>query len=136
MFQIYLPIAEMSVDIFLLLGMGGAVGFLSGLFGVGGGFLMTPLLIFIGVPPPIAVGSEVNQVVAASVSGFMAHWRRRQVDFKMGGVLLVGGMIGSAFGVWLFGLLRELGQIDLVISISYVFLLGSIGSLMMVESVR
>ncbi|MBT5434692.1 MAG: sulfite exporter TauE/SafE family protein, partial [Rhodospirillaceae bacterium] len=131
-----LPIAEMSVDIFLLLGMGGAVGFLSGLFGVGGGFLMTPLLIFIGVPPPIAVGSEVNQVVAASVSGFMAHWRRRQVDFKMGGVLLVGGMIGSAFGVWLFGLLRELGQIDLVISISYVFLLGSIGSLMMVESVR
>jgi len=136
MFQIYLPIAEMSVDIFLLLGMGGAVGFLSGLFGVGGGFLMTPLLIFIGVPPPVAVGSEVNQVVAASVSGFMAHWRRRQVDFKMGTVLLVGGMIGSAFGVWLFELLQQLGQIDLVISISYVVLLGSIGTLMMVESVR
>ncbi len=136
MFQIYLPIAEMSVDIFLLLGMGGAVGFLSGLFGVGGGFLMTPLLIFIGVPPPVAVGSEVNQVVAASVSGFMAHWRRRQVDFKMGGVLLMGGMAGSVFGVWLFGLLRELGQIDLVISISYVVMLGAIGSLMMVESAR
>ncbi|MBN33970.1 MAG: permease [Rhodospirillaceae bacterium] len=136
MFQIYLPIAEMSVDIFLLLGMGGAVGFLSGLFGVGGGFLMTPLLIFIGVPPPVAVGSEVNQVVAASVSGFMAHWRRQQVDFKMGGVLLVGGMAGSAFGVWLFGILRDLGQIDLVISISYVVMLGAIGSLMMVESAR
>ncbi|MBC6440610.1 MAG: sulfite exporter TauE/SafE family protein [Rhodospirillales bacterium] len=136
MFQIYLPIAEMSVDILLLLGMGGAVGFLSGLFGVGGGFLMTPLLIFIGVPPPVAVGSEVNQVVAASVSGFMAHWRRRQVDFKMGSVLLVGGMAGSAFGVWLFGLLRQLGQIDLVISVSYVVMLGAIGLLMMVESVR
>ena len=136
MFQIYLPIAEMSVDIFLLLGMGGAVGFLSGLFGVGGGFLMTPLLIFIGVPPPVAVGSEVNQVVAASVSGFMAHWRRRQVDFKMGTVLLAGGVLGSVFGVWLFGILRQLGQIDLVISISYVVMLGAIGSLMMVESVR
>jgi uncharacterized membrane protein YfcA len=136
MFQIYLPIAEMSVDIFLLLGMGGVVGFLSGLFGVGGGFLMTPLLIFIGVPPPVAVGSEVNQVVAASVSGFMAHWRRRQVDFKMGVVLLSGGTLGSAFGVWLFGFLRDLGQINLVISISYVVMLGSIGTLMMVESVR
>ena len=136
MFQIYLPIAEMSVDIFLLLGMGGAIGFLSGMFGVGGGFLMTPLLIFIGVPPPVAVGSEVNQVVAASVSGFLAHWRRGQVDFKMGGVLLVGGTVGSAFGVWLFGLLRELGQIDVVISFGYVVLLGSIGTLMLVESGR
>lgn len=136
MFQIYLPIAEMSVDIFLLLGMGGMVGFLSGLFGVGGGFLMTPLLIFIGVPPPVAVGSEVNQVVAASVSGFMAHWRRRQVDFKMGAVLLAGGMAGSAFGVWLFGILRQIGQIDLVISISYVVMLGAIGVLMLVEAAR
>ncbi len=136
MFQIYLPIAEMSVDIFLLLGMGGMIGFLSGMFGVGGGFLMTPLLIFIGVPPPVAVGSEVNQVVAASVSGFLAHWRRGQVDFKMGGVLLVGGTVGSAFGVWLFGLLRELGQIDVVISFGYVVLLGSIGTLMFVESGR
>ncbi len=136
MFQIYLPIAEMSVDIFLLLGMGAAVGFLSGLFGVGGGFLMTPLLIFIGVPPAVAVGSEVNQVVAASVSGFMAHWRRSQVDFKMGTVLLIGGVLGSAFGVWLFGILRQVGQIDLVISISYVIMLGSIGSLMLIESGR
>ena len=136
MFQIYLPIAEMSVDIFLLLGMGGVVGFLSGLFGVGGGFLMTPLLIFIGVPPPVAVGSEVNQVVAASVSGFLAHWRRRQVDFKMGAVLLAGGMAGSAFGVWLFGILRQIGQIDLVISISYVVMLGAIGALMLAEAAR
>lgn len=136
MFQIYLPIAEMSVDIFLLLGMGGVVGFLSGLFGVGGGFLMTPLLIFIGVPPPVAVGSEVNQVVAASVSGFLAHWRRRQVDFKMGAVLLAGGMAGSAFGVWLFGILRQIGQIDLVISVSYVVMLGAIGALMLAEAAR
>ena len=95
MFQIYLPIAEMSVDIFLLLGMGGAIGFLSGLFGVGGGFLITPLLIFIGVPPPVAVGSSVNQVVAASVSGAIAHWRRGNIDFKMGTVLLAGGVAGS-----------------------------------------
>jgi len=136
MFQIYLPIAEMSVDMFLLLGMGGMIGFISGMFGVGGGFLMTPLLIFIGVPPPVAVGSEVNQVVAASVSGFLAHWRRGQVDFKMGGVMLVGGTIGSAFGVWLFDILRTMGQIDVVISLSYVVLLGSIGSLMLAESGR
>jgi uncharacterized protein len=136
MFQIYLPIAEMSVDMFLLLGMGGMIGFVSGMFGVGGGFLMTPLLIFIGVPPPVAVGSEVNQVVAASVSGFLAHWRRGQVDFKMGGVMLVGGTTGSAFGVWLFEILRTLGQIDVVISLSYVVLLGAIGNLMLIESGR
>ena len=136
MFQIYLPIAEMSVDMFLLLGMGGMIGFISGMFGVGGGFLMTPLLIFIGVPPPVAVGSEVNQVVAASVSGFLAHWQRGQVDFKMGGVMLVGGTTGSAFGVWLFDILRTMGQIDVVISLSYVVLLGSIGSLMLAESGR
>jgi len=136
MFQIYLPIAEMSVDMFLLLAMGGMIGFISGMFGVGGGFLMTPLLIFIGVPPPVAVGSEVNQVVAASVSGFLAHWRRGQVDFKMGGVMLVGGTTGSAFGVWLFEVLRTLGQIDVVISLSYVVLLGAIGNLMLIESGR
>jgi len=93
--QIYLPIAEMSVNIFLLLGMGGGVGFLSGLFGVGGGFLMTPLLIFIGVPPAVAVGTEANQIVASSVSGVLAHWRRGNVDFKMGFVLLLGGFAGS-----------------------------------------
>ena len=134
--QIYLPIAEMSVSVFLLLGMGAGVGFLSGMFGVGGGFLMTPLLIFIGVPPAVAVASEANQIVAASVSGVIAHWRRGNVDFKMGGVMLVGGMAGSAVGTWLFRALRELGQIDLVIAISFVVFLGVIGALMAAESWR
>ncbi|MCP4330462.1 MAG: sulfite exporter TauE/SafE family protein [Alphaproteobacteria bacterium] len=134
--QIYLPIAEMSVDIFLLLGMGGAVGILSGLFGVGGGFLMTPLLIFIGVPSPVAVATEANQIVASSVSGALAHWRRGNVDFKMGLVLLFGGILGSTFGVVLFTWLRSLGQVDLVIKLSYVIFLGIIGALMFVESLR
>ena len=134
--QIYLPIAEMSLDAFLLLGLGGLIGFLSGLFGVGGGFLMTPALIFIGVPPPIAVGTEANQIVASSVSGVLAHWQRRNVDFKMGAVLLVGGLVGSTFGVWLFTVLRSVGQIDLVIKLCYVTFLGIIGSLMFVESLR
>jgi len=136
MFQIYLPIAEMSVDIFLLLGMGGAIGFLSGMFGVGGGFLITPLLIFVGVPPPVAVGSSVNQVVAASVSGAIAHWRRGNIDFKMGTVLLGGGVAGSLAGILLFNILEALGQIDLVIQLSYVFMLGGVGALMLVESGR
>jgi uncharacterized membrane protein YfcA len=136
MFQIYLPIAEMSVDIFLLLGMGGVIGFLSGLFGVGGGFLITPLLIFIGVPPPVAVGSSVNQVVAASVSGAIAHWRRGNIDFKMGTILLAGGVTGSLAGILLFDLLEVLGQIDLVIQLSYVVMLGGVGALMLVESGR
>ncbi len=134
--QIYLPIAEMSVNVFLILGMGGAIGFLSGLFGVGGGFLMTPLLIFIGVPPAVAVATEANQIVASSVSGVLAHWRRGNVDFKMGSVLLVGGIAGSTFGVGLFSILRGLGQIDLVISLSYVIFLGIVGMLMLVESLR
>lgn len=134
--QIYLPIAEVSVDVFLLLGLGGLVGFLSGLFGVGGGFLLTPLLIFVGIPPTVAVASQANQIVASSVSGAIAHWRRGNVDFKMGLVLLAGGLLGSAAGVQLFSLLRALGQIDLVIQLSYVFFLGSIGSLMLMESVR
>ena len=134
--HVYLPIAEMSVNVFLILGMGAGVGMLSGIFGVGGGFLMTPLLIFIGVPPPVAVGTEANQIVASSVSGVMAHWRRGNVDFKMGMVLLVGGIIGSTFGVYLFRELRSIGQIDLVIRLSYVVFLGIIGGLMLVESVR
>ena len=133
---IYLPIAEMSVNIFLILGMGAAVGMLSGIFGVGGGFLMTPLLIFLGVPSPVAVGTEANQIVASSVSGVMAHWRRGNVDFKMGGMLLAGGFVGSTLGVFLFQWLQTLGQIDLVIKLSYVVFLGIIGTLMMVESVR
>ena len=134
--SIYLPIAEMSVDVFLLLGLGGGVGFLSGLFGVGGGFLMTPLLIFIGIPPAVAVATEANQIVASSVSGVLAHMRRLNVDFKMGLVLTVGGFFGSGLGVWLFTLLRGMGQIDLVISLSYVVFLGLIGTLMFAESSR
>ncbi|HEX6957623.1 MAG TPA: sulfite exporter TauE/SafE family protein [Ferrovibrio sp.] len=134
--QIYLPIAEMSVSVWLLLGLGGVVGYLSGLFGVGGGFLLTPLLIFIGVPPPVAVAASVNQVVASSVSAVYAHWRKGAVDFKMGIVLLIGGLMGSGFGTWLFTLLKQLGQLDAVISLSYVVILGLIGSLMLIESVR
>ena len=120
----------------IIIGLGGGVGFLSGLFGVGGGFLMTPLLIFFGVPPVVAVATEANQIVASSVSGVLAHMRRSNVDFKMGTILLVGGVIGSTLGVFLFAFLRELGQIDLVIKLSYVVLLGIVGSLMLVESVR
>ncbi|MFQ5783521.1 MAG: sulfite exporter TauE/SafE family protein [Alphaproteobacteria bacterium] len=133
---IYLPIAELPANVFLLLGIGGGVGFLSGVFGVGGGFLMTPLLIFIGVPPAVAVGTGANQIIASSVSGVIAHWRRGNVDFKMGAVLLAGGILGSSFGVWLFGLLRQLGQIELVISLCYVVFLGIIGLLMLIESLR
>lgn len=133
--QIYLPVAELSVNIFLLLGMGAAVGFLSGLFGVGGGFLMTPLLIFAGVPPAVAVGTEANQIVAASFSGVLAHWKRA-VDFKMGLVLLAGGAVGASFGVTVFSILRGLGQIDLAISLAYVLFLGTVGALMLVESVN
>jgi uncharacterized membrane protein YfcA len=134
--QIYLPIAEVSLNVIVLLAIGGGVGLLSGLFGVGGGFLMTPLLIFIGVPPAVAVATQSNQVVAASVSGVLAHWSRDNVDFKMGGVLLVGGVIGSSIGVVAFGLLRRFGQIDLVIAISYVVTLGSVGAMMAIESIN
>jgi uncharacterized membrane protein YfcA len=134
--QVYLPIAEMSVNALLLLGMGGIVGFLSGLFGVGGGFLMTPLLIFIGVPPAVAVGTQANQLVAASVSGMLAYWRQGNVDLKIGLVMLAGSAVGSLIGVWIFGVLQSLGQIDLVISLTYVLFLGVIAVLMLVESVR
>jgi hypothetical protein len=132
--QVYLPIAEMSVNAFLVLAMGAGVGFLSGLFGVGGGFLLTPLLIFVGVPPAVSVGTQANQLVAASVSGVLAHWRRRNVDVKMGLVMLAGSTVGTVLGVLLFRLLSALGQIDLVISITYVLFLGGVGGLMLVES--
>src|SRR5574338_192661 len=135
-FQVYLPIAEMSVSVLLLLALGGGIGFLSGLFGVGGGFLMTPLLIFIGVPPAVAVATQSNQTVATSVSGVLAHWSRDNVDFKMGFVLLAGGVFGSLVGVALFSILRRFGQIDLVINVAYVIMLGSIGIMMLVESVK
>ena len=134
--QIYLPIAEISVNIFLLLGLGTGVGFLSGMFGVGGGFLLTPLLFFIGIPPAVAVSSQANQIVASSASGALAHWRRQTLDVKMGGLLLAGGSAGSIIGVQIFTALRELGQIDLIISLSYVGFLGTIGLLMFIESVR
>ena len=134
--QIYLPIAEMSLNVFLLLAIGGGVGFLSCMFGVGGGFLMTPLLIFIGVPPAVAVATQANHVVASSVSGVLAHWSRDNVDFKMGFVLLIGGLVGSTLGVILFSFLRRVGQIDLVINLAYVMFLGLVGILMLVESAR
>lgn len=134
--QVYLPIAEISVNIFLLLSLGGGVGFLSGLFGVGGGFLMTPLLIFVGISPAVAVATQANSTIAASVSGVFAHVRRGNVDFVMGTVLSVGGFLGSYVGVMIFKLLKETGQIDLVINVSYVIFLGTLGILMSVEGIR
>lgn len=134
--QIYLPIAEVSVNAFLLLGLGGLVGVLSGMFGVGGGFLMTPLLFFIGIPPAVAVATQANQIVASSMSGLLAHLRRKTVDLRMGTVLLIGGLIGAAFGVVLFNYLRALGQVDLLVTLSYVVFLGTVGALMFVESLR
>lgn len=134
--NIYLPIAEISVNIFVILGLGVVTGMLSGLFGVGGGFLMTPFLIFIGVPPSVSVSTVANQIIASSVSGFLAHLRRSNVDIKMGFYLLTGGIIGSTLGVMLFRWLKQLGHIDLIISISYVTFLGIIGSLMVADSFR
>jgi len=134
--NVYLPIAEMSVNIFVILGLGGITGILSGMFGVGGGFLMTPLLIFIGVPPTVSVSTVANQIIASSVSGFVAHWRRDNVDFKIGNYLLIGGMVGSTVGVLLFRWLKQIGYIDLFISVIYVVFLGMIGALMAGESIR
>ena len=133
---IYLPIAEVSVNAFVLLGLGGLVGVLSGMFGVGGGFLMTPLLFFIGIPPAVAVATEANQIVASSFSGVLAHVKRRNVDFKMGGVLLVGGLLGACVGVFIFNYLKSLGQVDLLVKLCYVVFLGIVGSLMFTESLR
>jgi uncharacterized membrane protein YfcA len=134
--QIYLPIAEVSVNAFLLLGLGGIVGILSGMFGVGGGFLMTPLLFFIGIPPAVAVATEANQIVASSFSGVLAHFKRKTVDLRMGTVLLIGGLIGAALGVVVFNYLRSLGQVDLLVKLCYVVFLGIIGGLMFFESLR
>ncbi len=133
--NIYLPIAEVSVDAFLLLGIGAGVGVLSGIFGVGGGFLMTPLLILVGIPPAVAVATGTNQIAASSFSGVLSHWRRRTVDFKMGLVLLAGGLVGSAIGVQIFTWMRDLGQVELFVSLCYVVFLGIVGALMLVESV-
>ncbi|MTI03090.1 sulfite exporter TauE/SafE family protein [Roseibium sp. RKSG952] len=134
--QIYLPIAEVSVNAFLLFGLGGMVGILSGMFGVGGGFLMTPLLFFIGIPPAVAVATEANQIVASSFSGVLAHFRRKTVDLRMGTVLLIGGLTGAALGVVVFNYLKSLGQVDLLVKLCYVVFLGIIGSLMFIESLN
>jgi uncharacterized protein len=134
--QIYLPIAELSMNLFYLIGIGGAVGFLSGLFGVGGGFLLTPLLIFSGVPSSVAVASVTGQVVAASTSGALSYYRRGGIDLHLAMYLVLSGVLGAFGGVATFSLLRALGQLDLVISVSYLVLLGFVGTLMLVEAAR
>lgn len=134
--DLYLPIAEMPMNVFLLLGMGAAVGFLSGMFGVGGGFLLTPLLIFSGISPAVAVASVSSQIVANSASGVLAYLRKKTVDLKLGLFLTLSGILGSATGVWVYGALRGVGQLDVVIALSYVAFLGTIGALMVVEAVR
>jgi len=133
---IYLPIAEVSVNAILLLGIGGIVGVLSGMFGVGGGFLITPLLFFAGIPPVVAVATSANQIVASSISGVISHFQRRTVDIKMGSVLLVGGLVGSLIGVQAFAALRAVGQVDLMVRLCYVVFLGAIGAMMFIESLR
>ncbi len=134
--DLYLPVANMSVNVFMMLALGGMVGVLSGMFGVGGGFLTTPLLIFFGIPPTVAVASAASQVTGASVSGMFAHWQRGGVDTRMGAVLIAGGVFGSLFGAVLFEWLQSLGQIDTVIALLYLILLGSIGAMMLRESLR
>lgn len=134
--QIYLPIAEVSVNTLMILGLGGIVGILSGMFGVGGGFLLTPLLFMFGIPPAVAVATGANQIVASSVSGVLAHFKRKTVDLKMGWVLLSGGLIGAAIGIVIFNYLKSMGQVDLLVQLCYVVFLGIIGSLMFVESLR
>ena len=134
--EIYLPIAELPVNVFLMFAMGIAVGFISGMFGIGGGFLMTPLLIFIGISPAVAVASVASHIAASSCSGVIAYWRRRALDFALALMLLGGGLIGTMVGVWLFSVLRSLGQLDLMIGLSYVTLLGVVGGLMIIESAR
>lgn len=133
---IYLPIAELSVNMFVIFGMGAAVGFLSGLFGVGGGFLLTPLLIFSGIPPVVSVATVSSQIVASSASAALSYWRRRMIDMKLATVLMISGSVGTLLGVLVFNLLRSVGQLDLIVSVCYVTLLGAIGGLMLTESVK
>jgi uncharacterized protein len=134
--QLYLPIAEVSINAFLILGLGGLVGVLSGMFGVGGGFLITPLLFIAGIPPAVAVATSASQIVASSFSALLAHLKRRNVDIPMGVVLLVGGLIGSALGVVVFNYLKAAGQVDLLVKLCYVVFLGIVGGLMLLESLR
>jgi uncharacterized membrane protein YfcA len=132
--EIYLPVAELSVNWLIMIGLGLGVGFLSGMFGVGGGFLMTPLLVFCGIPSTVAVATTLSHVTASSMSGALAQWRKRAIDFTMAGVMLAGGVMGTLAGVWLFALMRRQGQMDLIVSLSYVVMLGGIGIIMLRES--
>ena len=134
--QIYLPIADLPVNIFVILAIGLAVGFISGMFGIGGGFLMTPLLIFLGIQPSVAVASVTGHIAASSFSGAISYWRRNALDVPLAFMLLAGGIVGTAVGVFLFTWLRTVGQLDLTIGISYVLLLGTVGALMVTESLR
>jgi hypothetical protein len=134
--QVYLPIAELPVNVLLIAGMGAAIGFLSGMFGVGGGFLLTPLLIFAGIPSAVAVATSTNPLIASSITGTIAQWRRRNVDLKLGTLLLIGGSVGTLLGVLTIRYLRQTGQVDLFIAVFYVVFLGIIGGLMLVESAK
>jgi uncharacterized membrane protein YfcA len=132
--EIYLPVAEMSVNWLIIIALGTGVGFLSGMFGVGGGFLMTPLLVFTGIPSTVAVATTLSHVTASSMSGALTQWRKRAIDFTMAGIMLIGGVAGTLFGVWLFALMRRQGQMDLIVALSYVVMLGGIGFIMLRES--
>jgi len=134
--SIYLPIAELPINIFLVLGLGAAVGFISGMFGVGGGFLMTPLLILVGIPPAIAVSTVPTHMAASSFSGTLSYWRKKLIDQSLALILLAGSLAGTWFGVWFFSLLRRLGQLDLFISIAYIVLLSGVGAMLSMESIR
>ncbi|GAA0545725.1 hypothetical protein FHS83_000669 [Rhizomicrobium palustre] len=134
--EIYLPIAQMSVHWLIVLGLGFGVGFLSGVFGIGGGFLLTPVLIFYGIPPGVAVATTASQIAGVTFSGVLTHWKRGTVDFKMGLVMVIAGLVGSAAGVWIFAVLRRMGQVEFGVQASYVILLGSVGAMMLNESIR
>jgi uncharacterized membrane protein YfcA len=133
--EIYLPVAEMSVNWLIIVALGLGVGFLSGMFGVGGGFLMTPLLVFTGIPSTVAVATTLSHITASSMSGALAQWRKRAIDFAMAGVMLIGGIAGTLCGVWVVALMRRQGQMDLIVALTYVIMLGTIGTLMLRESV-
>ena len=134
--EVYLPIAGVSVNIFLILILSFIVGLLSGLFGVGGGFLMTPFLIFLGIPPTYAVANEANNILASSVSGSLTHWFKQTLDYKMGLMIVSGGVVGTIIGIFTFTYFMEIGKINLIISLAYMYVLAMIGTLMLVEGVK
>ena len=133
--EIYLPIAEVSINIFIILLLSFVVGFLSGIFGVGGGFLMTPFLIFLGIPPTYAVANEANNILASSTSGSLTHWFKNTLDYKMGFMIVLGGIVGTIIGIFTFTYFKEIGKINLIISLSYMYVLATIGTLMLIEGV-